>query len=145
MSEEELDSEINKRCRVRNLWTYHTYDSRRSEKGWLDRVIVGAHVAFRELKTERGRLSSEQLDVIARLEAAGADVGVWRPSDLLSGRIDRELDAVRRESTQDARSCGPQAANAARNPLGGTQAYPRASTAATDAPGTIHHPHSQED
>lgn len=43
---------------------------------WRDRFIA------RELKTDRGKLSAAQQDVIAAWAAAGVDVGVWRPRDL---------------------------------------------------------------
>lgn len=61
---------------------YHTHDSRRSQPGWPDLVIVG-HKRFiiRELKTQTGRLSDAQNEWISRLARAGVDVGVWRPSD----------------------------------------------------------------
>jgi hypothetical protein len=98
MTEDELAAEVRKRCRARNFWVYHTHDSRRSDKGFPDEVIVGSWVIYRELKTETKELSADQLKVIARLQAAGADVGVWRPADLMSGRIDRELDALRMTS-----------------------------------------------
>lgn len=54
-----------------------------SISGWPDLVLwaPGHHVLYRELKSNTGRLSTEQLSVLASLEAAGADVGVWRPKD----------------------------------------------------------------
>lgn len=64
-------------CRV-----YHTHDSRRSEKGWPDLVIVGPRgVLFRELKADRGRVKPEQWEWIEALKLAGQDAGVWRPAD----------------------------------------------------------------
>lgn len=38
-------------------------------------------VVFAELKTDKGQLSVDQVRVLASLEAAGAEVRVWRPAD----------------------------------------------------------------
>lgn len=65
-----------------NGWTFwHSYDSRRSNPGLPDLVLVRDRVLWRELKTTTGRLSRHQLAWIARLNDAGADVDVWRPDD----------------------------------------------------------------
>ena len=57
-------------------------------KGYPDLTAVGpGGVIWRELKTERGRLSPEQCLWIERLTEAGADVAVWRPKDLASGLV----------------------------------------------------------
>jgi hypothetical protein len=50
--------------------------------GWPDWVFVkpGHPPKFRELKTEVGRLTRYQRYWQGLLKAAGADVGVWRPS-----------------------------------------------------------------
>lgn len=71
-------------------WTaYHTHDSRRSTPGFPDLVLVRDRVMFREVKTEKGRLTREQQEWQRMLAKAGADVGVWRPSDW--DRIEQEL------------------------------------------------------
>lgn len=66
-------------------------------KGWPDAVFagLGGHL-FREFKATDGRVSPEQQTWIDRFDAGGADVAVWRPADLLSGRITRELTAIKR-------------------------------------------------
>jgi hypothetical protein len=65
-------------------------------KGYPDLTVVGpGGVLFRELKSEVGRLSTDQRYWLADLKAAGADAGVWRPQDLRFGRIERELRALR--------------------------------------------------
>lgn len=65
-------------------------------KGYPDMTIVGpGGVLFRELKSATGTLSPEQKVWIDRLALAGADIGVWRPQDLASGRIKEELRALR--------------------------------------------------
>jgi hypothetical protein len=60
---------------------FHTYDSRRSEPGFPDLVLVRERVVFVELKTERGRVSAEQAAWVAALCEAGAECHVWRPGD----------------------------------------------------------------
>jgi hypothetical protein len=60
--------------------------------GWPDLSLVGhGTVLFRELKSERGRLSPEQEQWRDCLLANGIDWGVWRPSDWTSGEIERVL------------------------------------------------------
>ena len=55
-------------------------------------MIIGPRkVIFRELKSEYGTLTPEQRQVGEMLQRAGQSWRVWRPSDLLSGQIGREL------------------------------------------------------
>jgi len=60
--------------------TYHTHDSRRSEPGFPDLVLVRERVVFAELKTVKGKVTPEQRVWLAALEGAG-EVYVWRPTD----------------------------------------------------------------
>jgi len=62
-------------------WQHQTI-SRRSNPGWPDLVLVREPVIlFRELKTERGKVTKAQQEWLDRLTACGLDAGVWRPSD----------------------------------------------------------------
>jgi len=61
---------------------YHTHDSRRSQPGFPDLVLVRDRVLYRELKAATGRVSAEQQVWLDRLERAGADAAVWRPGDI---------------------------------------------------------------
>ena len=73
---------------------YHNPDSRRSQAGFPDLVLISSsrrRALFRELKKQDGRVSPKQKVVLAAMTAAGLDAAVWRPSDLASGRIAREL------------------------------------------------------
>jgi hypothetical protein len=64
-------------------------------KGYPDLTLAGpGGVLFRELKSEKGPTSPEQKAWIGSLGEAGADVAVWRPADLRSGRIERELRLI---------------------------------------------------
>lgn len=73
---------------------YHNPDSRRSQAGFPDLVLGSLsrrRVLFRELKTSTGRVRPAQILCMKILKLAGLDVDVWRPEDLQSGRIMREL------------------------------------------------------
>jgi VRR-NUC domain len=96
MSEAELDGHVRSIAADLRLMRYHTHDSRRSPAGFPDLVFAGRWVMFRELKTEKGKLSEAQKEWLHALGLAGADVGVWRPTDLLNGTVAKELAAVAR-------------------------------------------------
>lgn len=90
-TEKQFQEVVVKRARAHGWLVYHTFDSRRSEPGFPDLVLVRDRIVFRELKTNQGRLSPYQSRFLAALKAAGADVGVWRPSDLIAGDVDQCL------------------------------------------------------
>ena len=76
---------------------YHTHNSQRSAPGFPDLVMVSTRhkrILYRELKRTVGKVTTEQQAWLDALAAAGQDVGVWRPADLLSGRIVAELRGV---------------------------------------------------
>lgn len=98
MTEADLQRAVIDIIRWLGLHYFHDNDSRRNRAGFPDLVVAGSQgFLFRELKTETGRLRPEQLDWISRLTQGGADVGIWRPSDLQpeGGRIRAELEAIR--------------------------------------------------
>lgn len=84
---------------------YHTHRSQHSPAGFPDLCLVRAgRLIFAELKTERGKTSTEQdawlddldaveaeLERIYRSRPGVVSVYVWRPSDLLEGRIEAAL------------------------------------------------------
>jgi len=70
---------------------YHTHNSKHSPGGFPDLVIAGRWVKYVELKRQKENPTRAQREWIAALEAAGADVGVWRPADWLDGRVRWEL------------------------------------------------------
>lgn len=73
---------------------YHTHDSRRSQPGFPDLVLVHTlhGVLWRELKRAKGgRVSPEQAEWLEHLTIAGQDARIWRPQDWLDGTITNEL------------------------------------------------------
>jgi hypothetical protein len=61
---------------------YHTLRSKGSQSGFPDRVLVRERVIFVELKREKGKPTDSQIEWLDALAAAGAEVYLWRPSDL---------------------------------------------------------------
>lgn len=94
MSEDALLAQI-KRLALDLGWiVYHTHDSRRSEAGFPDLVLVNAkqgRTLFRELKKMRGRVSPDQRIWLDALHLVGQDAAIWRPDDLVEERILAEL------------------------------------------------------
>jgi hypothetical protein len=88
---------------------YHTHDSRRSQPGFPDLVLINPtdqRLIFAELKTMRGRVTHHQkawLDGIEAVEerihdldnqphrGCAVSVYVWRPIDLFDGTIEEHL------------------------------------------------------
>ena len=90
-----LDAHVRRYLKDLGLRGFHAHDARRSEAGYPDWTIVGVGgVLFRELKTQRGKLAKDQMAWANELVLAGADWDTWRPEDLLSGRVARELTAL---------------------------------------------------
>ena len=86
-----LDAHVRRLMDDLGLFGYHTRNSKGSERGWPDWVIIGNGILYRELKTERGTLTADQRAVGPRITRAGGNWAVWRPRDLLSGMIPAEL------------------------------------------------------
>ena len=81
-TEKQFQAKVIQVARICHWAVYHTFDSRRSEPGFPDLCLVRERVLFRELKTEKGRLTAYQIAWGKRLMDAGSDFAVWRPSML---------------------------------------------------------------
>lgn len=120
MRERELSELIRDACNRLKLRAYHTHDSRRSDRGWPDLVIAGRdRVIFRELKTETGRLSVDQVLWIEDLTRCGLHADVWKPSQWFSGQIMRELHALAQGSPDGPGGTGvtPSGVSPAQDPV----------------------------
>ena len=66
---------------------FHVRWSLGSESGFPDLCLIrrsDRRLLFRELKTDRGRVSPRQAAVLELMTACGLDAKVWRPADLQS-------------------------------------------------------------
>jgi hypothetical protein len=96
VTEAQFQNTVVAMCKLFGVAWYHPYFSRRSAAGWPDLALCGDNgFLLRELKTENGRLTRDQQAWGERLRKAGISWDVWRPADLQSGRIQRELEAIR--------------------------------------------------
>ena len=71
LSEKMFQSRIVAGARALGFMVYHTYDSRRSTKGFPDLCLVhpkSHQLIFLEIKTDKGRVSLEQATWISALE-----------------------------------------------------------------------------
>jgi hypothetical protein len=68
-----------------NHWlVYHTYDSRRSEPGFPDLLLLRRRLIAVELKSEKGETTQLQDEWLAAFRACGILAYLWRPSDWLT-------------------------------------------------------------
>lgn len=96
MNEQRLQAAVIDMCKIFGIACYHTYNSQRSAPGWPDLALCGARrFITRELKSEYGKVTPEQEHWGWMLRQAGIGWEVWRPDDLRSGRIQRELLEIR--------------------------------------------------
>ena len=83
VSEKHFQTQVLQLANLTGWRCYHVFDSRRSQAGFPDLVMVRAPViVFAELKTEAGKVRPEQtawLDALGGCERVGARL--WRPSD----------------------------------------------------------------
>ena len=82
LSEADFQAQIVKLATTRGWRVKHEYDSRRGDPGWPDlRMLRPPRAIDVEVKTEKGRLSKDQREVLDLLAACGQVVYLWRPSD----------------------------------------------------------------
>jgi len=91
-NETQLQNKILKLARMTGWLSYHTWDSRKSQPGFPDLVLVRRErLVFAELKSEKGKLTPAQVEWNEALKATAAEVYVWRPADWVDSTIERCL------------------------------------------------------
>ena len=84
VTEADFQRQVVAAARMLGWECYHTFDSRHSEAGFPDCVLVKPpRILFAEIKSEQGQLSSAQMRWLNTLrECPGTAVYLWRPSDM---------------------------------------------------------------
>lgn len=83
MSEAAYQRRILDLCDYLGLYVFHSTDPRRdTESGWPDLVLLNLETGatiFAELKTDAGKVTAKQAEVLLALERGGNEAVVWRP------------------------------------------------------------------
>ena len=94
LTEKEFQAQVVALAKTLGYRVYHTYFSIHSERGWPDLALFReGRFLLAELKTDKGKVSDKQTEMLADLKAAGVEVHLWRPADfdaivaVLSGRV----------------------------------------------------------
>ena len=96
MTEAQLQRAVTDLCGLYGIRWHHQRISQFSKPGWPDLVLLGrGRALFRELKQDGRQPTEAQARWGRWLREAGQDWDVWQPADLDSGRIQRELEAIR--------------------------------------------------
>jgi hypothetical protein len=81
-SERSFQAQVIKLAKLLGWRCYRTWNSLHSPKGWPDLVLIRRpRIVFLELKGERTRLTDDQAETIAELQACGLTARIARPSD----------------------------------------------------------------
>ena len=69
ITEKAFQAQIVELAELRGFFVYHTHDSRRSQPGFPDLVLIkGTRLVFLEVKSEKGKVSNAQMDWILALQ-----------------------------------------------------------------------------
>ncbi len=99
--ERELQSSVIRYAQVLGWRCYHTHDSRRSNPGFPDIVLVrDGRVVYAELKKHGKSPTLEQREWLGDLVSSGQEVYVWRPMDWLGYEIQRLLESKSRPTDE---------------------------------------------
>lgn len=84
ISEGALTTYVRDLAKLYHWRRYHTWLSKHSPAGFPDEVLVRPQrLVFAELKSEKGKLSSEQQAWLEELrQVPGVEVYLWRPADM---------------------------------------------------------------
>lgn len=80
-SEKEFQADVIRFAKSEGWLCYHTRDSRRSESGFPDLVLIRDGLIVAELKTADGRLTASQANWLDSFRACGIAAYLWRPAD----------------------------------------------------------------
>ena len=80
--EKDFSAQIYELARMLGWRRFHTFNSKRSPRGFPDEVLCRERVVFVEVKRERTKTTFEQREWLRALRDAGAEVYLIRPRNL---------------------------------------------------------------
>ena len=87
ITEKDLREQVRDLCKLFGWMMYFSWTSIHSPRGFPDLVLVHPsknRVIFAELKSEKGKLTEEQVEWLDALGDCGQEVYVWRPGQIES-------------------------------------------------------------
>lgn len=81
LTEKEFQAEVVKVAKRAAWMVYHTHNSRRSEPGFPDLVLIRERLVVAELKVGDGKLTAAQANWLDSFRSAGVETYEWRPED----------------------------------------------------------------
>ena len=82
LTEKEFQAQVVDLAKTLGYRVYHPWLSIRSERGWPDLALFKpGRFLLAELKTDKGKVTDRQTEMLADLKAAGVEVHLWRPAD----------------------------------------------------------------
>lgn len=83
VTERDLREQVRDLCKLFGWKMYFSWSSLHSPKGFPDLILVRDSVIMAvELKSEKGRTTTDQDEWLSALRQGGAKACVWRPSDI---------------------------------------------------------------
>jgi hypothetical protein len=83
MTERQWQALVRELANLTGWRTWHQYDSRKSDPGYPDLMLLRPPEAiWAELKTNGGRVSDAQRETTELMIACGLETHIWRPRDL---------------------------------------------------------------
>lgn len=80
--EKHFQAEVVRFAKLTGWKVYHTFDSRRSVKGFPDLILLrGDREVVVELKVPGGRKSKEQIEWLQAFSRAGRETFTWMPDE----------------------------------------------------------------
>jgi len=106
--EKDVQSAILDIARLLGWRAYHTFDSRKSQAGFPDLVLVRERVIFAEIKREGERPRPSQVEWLNSLARAGAEVYVWTEADYdeVASILSRRVPQAGNSNETEAESVG---------------------------------------
>lgn len=85
VSEADLREQIRDLCKLFGWKMYFSWTSMHSPRGFPDLVLANSEqkrIIFAEIKSDKGKVTSQQEEWLGILKACGQTVYVWRPGDI---------------------------------------------------------------